>query len=137
MSTGVIAQRTPMSLTPEDTHVPCIEVDPILEVEPKKKNQSKRGGAFFDSRLLELIDGWNLIAKELHLPTVKRDPLGKSTVDCWKRLEKDHELREAFEDIPAVRAAVRQAEGAHGKGWFDFGFLFTADKESKQFRVRR
>lgn len=104
---------------------------------PNPNPEPKRESAQVDPRLLELIDQWNDAALAIHAPTVHRDPPPTNLRTIWKRLDKDRELREAFEDIPAIVAAVRRAAFCHGRGWFTLPFLFTKDRETKVLRVRK
>jgi hypothetical protein len=107
------------------------------EPDPLNKIHSKRESAAIDLHLLEVIDQWNLIAPTIGAPLVQRDPPSKAVLACWKRLKKDPELREAFQDTPAIMAAVRKAKCAHGQPWFDLTFLFTKDQHRQQLRVHR
>jgi len=111
----------------------------------KKEEKEKKGEeekelvcASAPAELLELIDVWNGLGKGIVRPGngARRDPPAKAVLQCWKRIQADQEASAPFENIPALRAAIRNAKFCHGKGWFTLPWLFGKNKNHEWNAVK-
>jgi len=84
------------------------------------------------ANLLLMIDGWNsLRAEGLVEAAARRDPPAKAVLNGWKRLKREPELRDCFEDIPALLEAIRRATFCHRAGWFTLAKLFGKNRDGE------
>lgn len=57
---------------------------------------------------------------------------GKEILKGWRRVQRDPEWRQAFEDIPKLMARIRDGTYLHGQGWFRFVWLFATGKTGEK-----
>ena len=100
-------------------------------LEQDKKEPAKAGDP--PEGLLELIDGWNGLGASIIKSGngARRDPPAKAALAGWKRAQKEPEQQEAFQDVPKVIQAIRQAKFCHGQGWFSLPWLFGKNRNGE------
>lgn len=76
-----------------------------------------------------LIDAFELLPESIGHQI--RDRRGKSLLKGWRRVQKDPETRQAFEDIPALMTRIRDGTFLHGQGWFKFPWLFAKGRDGQ------
>jgi hypothetical protein len=82
-----------------------------------------------DSSLQELDTfantAWNALPRAIRGPDVSNPP-SAAAMQAWKRRNSNAELRRLTADAGAVREAINQSPFLHGKGFFDFEWLFKS-----------
>ncbi|WP_417396922.1 hypothetical protein [Gimesia chilikensis] len=107
------------------------------EVKEKEKKETQSGDCSPspDSRIPNveqldaLVDAFELLPEGIGHPI--RDRRGKTLLKGWRRVQKDPETRQAFEDIPALMARIRDGTFLHGQGFWNFSWLFAKGRDGQ------
>lgn len=105
---------------------------------------SKSQQRLVSDQLDTLIDAWNQLPDGIAPRCRKRSP---RLVTAWKCKTRSRVIgvdgndvqsaaAAALSDIPKLMAAICDSPFLHGKGWFDFSWLFGSDRNNKSHVVK-
>ena len=101
------------------------------QVKKERKGEKK---IFPTSHFKSLMESWNQLPSGVK-KIRKLD--SKSLRACCDLVEREPELREILEDIPALMAAIRAQPGIHSVGWFNFLWLFQKKSKITPFNIQK
>jgi len=105
-----------------------------LDPNPDPKERDAANAAA-PAGLLAFVDCWNENCPEGK--RTRRDPPTAAVAAGWKRTSKNPELRQAFNDLERLGAAIRKATWAREQPWFTPESLFAKDSNRLQWKIEK
>ncbi len=102
---------------------------------PDESPSDDARGIGIPEELSNLIDAWNHLPDGIAAKVAKPD--SPTILKGWAKMMRDQEAKLHFMDIPAVMSAIERSTFLHGKGWFNFAWMFCKGSDRTTWNVTK